>query len=485
VIDRICAILALSRRELGILAALFLVSLPAVTPRIYSSDEIEYFSYLRSLWFDHDVSFENEYRYFYERDVARAEGFHETFLERETEAGRRPNFGTIGCALLWTPFYAAGDLVARSGGGSHGIAADGFSYPYIAAVAYGSAFYGFVAVLLSIGCARHVLRLSRARDRSAGIDRASLMAGNVVCLGTPLVFYMYVAPPMSHACSAFAVALFVTIWLHVRATWTTPQVVILGLAAALMAMVREQDLFFAVGPAVDWAIAAAGRLRGTRLNERARVPLAAGVVGAIAFAIGVTPQLIAYSALNGHPGPSSYVTRKMDWGAPYAVDVLLSPSHGFFFWTPVAVIAVAGLAWFAIRDHGEARRVGAIALLMVALQVYVAGSVQSWNVAGAFGQRRFVALTVLLTIGLAVVFHQVTRSGARAAVIFVSAMCVWWNLALIAEFGTGLMDRQRLELGRNAYDAFITVPRLAPQLAYRYVVDRESYYRTRMKRNVE
>ena len=118
-IDRICALLALSRRELGVLAVVFVVSLPAVTPRIYSSDEIEYFSYLRSLWFDGDVSFENEYQYFYERDVARAEGFHETFLERETEAGRRPNFGTIGCALLWAPFYAVGDLVARLRPGSN------------------------------------------------------------------------------------------------------------------------------------------------------------------------------------------------------------------------------------------------------------------------------------------------------------------------------------------------------------------------------
>ena len=37
-----------------------------------------------------------------------------------------------------------------------------------------------------------------------------------VWLGTPLLFYMYVAPPFSHACSAFAVALFVTVWLRVR-----------------------------------------------------------------------------------------------------------------------------------------------------------------------------------------------------------------------------------------------------------------------------
>ena len=74
---------------------------------------MEYFAYLRSLWFDHDVSFENEYQHFYDAGIAQARGFHETFLERSTEAGRRINFATLGCAILWAPFYALGDLVAR------------------------------------------------------------------------------------------------------------------------------------------------------------------------------------------------------------------------------------------------------------------------------------------------------------------------------------------------------------------------------------
>ena len=126
---------AVTRRQWILLFCLFLFSLPAVTTRIYSSDEIQYFAYLRSLWFDRDLSFENEYRFFFDRGIAQSEGFHETFLERETEAGRRVNFGTIGCAILWAPFYAVGDLVAHATSARP----DGFSKPYVAAVAYGSA----------------------------------------------------------------------------------------------------------------------------------------------------------------------------------------------------------------------------------------------------------------------------------------------------------------------------------------------------------
>ena len=152
------------------LVVAFAISLPAVTPRIYASDEIQYFSYLRSLWFDRDVSFENEYQYFFDRNIGRGEGFHATFLEQYTEAGRRPSFATIGSAILWAPFYLAGDLVARVSGAER----DGLSYPYVAAVAYGSAFYGFVAILLSIAAARRVVG-------------DGLLAGVLVWIGTPLL----------------------------------------------------------------------------------------------------------------------------------------------------------------------------------------------------------------------------------------------------------------------------------------------------------
>src|SRR6476646_4974011 len=97
-----------------ILLAVFLLSVPAVTARIYASDEVEGFSWLHSLAFDRDVSFENEYQYFYNSGQVKNPGFHETFLEdRRTATGLRPNFTTMGAALLWSPFYAAGHVAAR------------------------------------------------------------------------------------------------------------------------------------------------------------------------------------------------------------------------------------------------------------------------------------------------------------------------------------------------------------------------------------
>ncbi len=435
---------------------LFAVSLPAVTARLYSSDEVQYFSYLRSIWFDRDVSFENEYRYFYDHDIAQSEGYRETFLERQTETGLRFNYGTIGCAVLWSPFYAVADLWTRVTGGAE---PDGYSKPYIRAVAYGSAFYAFLAVLLSIRAARIV-----------GGERGAVAAGYAIWLGTPLLFYMYVAPPFSHACSALGVAVFVSVWLHVRRTWSARGAFALGVAAALMGMVREQDIFIALGPAVDFAMSAYKGL-GVVSWKLGVVRALSGLLG---LGVGYVPQLVAYTSLNGHQGPASHVARKMFWDAPHGLQVLLSPEHGFFFWTPLALLAIAGLALMRTR-------VTTCLLIMIASQVYVAGSVASWTVAGAFGQRRFVCLTIVLVIGLAALVNAVTRTAADSrqarALTALVILTVWWNIALMAQFATGMMDRQRLEPARNAYNAFVTLPLETPALVYRYLTNRDSFYR--------
>ena len=197
-IRRLTRSLMLSRRELGTLLLLFACSLPAVTARLYSSDEVEYFSYLRSLWFDHDVSFENEYQYFYDHNIAQSGDFHQTFLELTTPAGGGSITGRSAARILWAPFYAVGDGVARAArAAGRDVAVDGYSRPYVAAVAYGSAFYGFAAIVLGIAAARRL------------VGAGALGSGLAVWLGTPILFYMYIAPPFSHACSAFAVALLV------------------------------------------------------------------------------------------------------------------------------------------------------------------------------------------------------------------------------------------------------------------------------------
>ena len=235
--------------------------------------------------------------------------------------------------------------------GDSSIAADGYSQPYVSAVAYGSAVYGWLSLMLSMVIARRLFgdRVAALRARDATAMPLALIAAIAVWIGTPLFFYMYIAPPMSHACSAFATALFVLAWLRVRERWSLRGMIALGALAALLAMVREQDVFVAIGPAIDWLVTfVRARARGdARCDARSGnwmrlvVNAAAGVA---AFAIAYAPQLMAYMAINGYPGPSRLVARKMSWMSPHGLQVLGSPRHGLFFWTPLVLLSLAGLA---------------------------------------------------------------------------------------------------------------------------------------------
>jgi hypothetical protein len=267
----------------------------------------------------------------------------------------------------------------------------------------------------------------------------------------------------------------------------------LGAAGALMLMVREQDVFFGVAVAMDWILARGlpAHRRATREGGRdvARGPLV-GVLAALGcFLVAYSPQVVTYYVLNGHFGPHASVGNKMAWTAPHALQVMFSPEHGFFIWTPLALIAIGGLVLAAFERQD---RVWFILLLMVGLQIYVGGSVQSWTVAGGFAQRRLISLTAMLVIGYSA-WSDYLQARVRGAVsepasarlvslvLFrvLTALCVYWNVALTAEFATGLMDRQKLDPRTNAYHAFVTLPRMAPSLAYRYLFERSSFYKPR------
>ncbi len=456
------------RASAWLLALVATLSLAAVTTRLAASDEIEFFSWLRSAAFDRDVDFRDEYQTFYDAAPDRLAGFKLTFLDLVNEAGRAPNFAPIGTAILWAPFYAAGHLAAMLIGAPR----DGYSHPYVVAVTWASALYGFAALLLTGSIVRQIV------GRGA-------VATIAIAIGTPLIFYMYVAPGFSHACSAFAVSLFLWTWLRVRSTWSMQGLVALGVTGALLPMVREQDVFFLAGPAIDFvrSIALARRADDAGASDRRRFadPLRAAAAGAAAFALAYLPQLLAYQALNGHPTPTRLVMRKMTWTSPHLLGVLISPQHGFFVWTPLAAVACVGLARLAAGRvpivHRDARWIAVLALVMIALQAYVSGCVESWTVAGSFGQRRFVAVTPLLALGLAAIVPPSSASRVQRWLVGAAiALCLWWNLGLMAQFGLHLMDRQRLTPADNARVTFTELPRLAPAIIWRYLTDRESFY---------
>jgi hypothetical protein len=450
------------RRGRRVLLAVFLLTLPLVTPRLRGADEIEYFAYLRSAVFDRDLDFENEYRHFYERDPQGLAGFKATFLDRREEATGRPiNFAPLGTALLWSPFY----LLAHGGVRLFGalgadLAADGFSTPYLAAVCFASAFYAFLGLLIS-----HVVLLRWG----AVSDAMATLAVLALWLGSPVLYYVTLAPGFAHAASLFATALLVLLFLRARArAGEGPRLLdwaLVGGAGGLAALVREQDGLLLVVPGL-WLLVQARRHFGSSLQR--------GAVMAAAAVLVFTPQLLAYRAINGGYGPSRLVGRKMSYASPHFLEVLFDPAHGLFFWSPLLLLAVAGLAAAIAwpRDREERLLTGLLGAGLLA-QAWINGCIESWSQAGAFGSRRFVGVTVVFAWGLGLLLHRLQPRLGRAPLAAAMAVFMWWNVSLMIQFGLRLMDRQRLEWPRVAVNQFTQVPPRLARVAVLFLTDRE------------
>jgi len=391
------------------LAVLLLASLPLVTPRIAESDAVEYFSYLPSLLLDGDLDFEDEYTVFFKEDPEGRAGFKETFLDLSTATGLKLNFGPIGTALLWSPFYLATHLVVGS--------EDGMSQPYRSAVSIASALYAAAGLFLCYRLARRYAP-----------PFASFAAVVALWWATSVAYHMYVAPGMSHAASLFAVAVFFSLWpwaasggVRRWAAW--------GASAGLMALVREQDLFFA----------AAALVAAFGLNDRRKRLVAFGAFGAAALVV-FLPQLAVYQVLYGRPWPAPQVQNKMIKYSPHFFEVLFSSEHGLFFWSPILLLFFAGGLWMVKKN----RVAGLVLLAAFLAQVYISGAVDSWTQAGAFGARRFVGATPIFAIWGALVFAALEPRMKKFGVAALASFFILWNVSLMIQFGLGLMDRRRL-----------------------------------------
>jgi hypothetical protein len=458
------------RALLGLLL-LFVAIAPLVTHRIYASDEIQYFAYTHSLFFDGDFDFGNQYLYFYESDRVKFKAIYDDLYNKREPLTNLPlNVAPIGTGLFWMPSFALAHsftLAANSLGAN--IRADGYSQPYIVAICLTSYLLGCAGLLLCSSLARRYFG-----------RRVSAVAVGALWLSTPLIFYTVVAPPWSHATSLFTVTLFLWYWDRTRRpqgrSWR--EWVLLGGAAGLMMLVREQDALFLVLPGVEATVALVaswkGRADGSSL-ARSVLRWASGMaLMAFTATIVFIPQLLAYQAITGRFGPSKVVQGKFNWTAPNFLNVLFSPDHGLIPWTPVLLLALFGLVLLWRVD-----RVLLLALLTAfLLQVYVAGSFLTWQSAGSFGQRRFINSTAIWVLGLCALVTWVLAYGwPKWLVGVILALFVFWNGGLLMQYALWCSpQRQGLDWA-IVIQGQLEMPGKAVSLLWDYVTNREIFYR--------
>jgi hypothetical protein len=352
------------------------------------SDGFSYYVYLPSWFLFGDTTLAAV-----ARDCCGGEFPQFTAIIRWPGTRRWVNAHPIGVAIMQSPLFAIAHLLTRW----TNLSPDGFSLYYQHAIGLAGA--GWVVAGLAM------LRRVLLRSFSDRVTAVTLLA---VLLGTNLYHYGTFDSSYSHPYSFFLFAAFM--WFTAR--WheepTRRTSVLLGIVSGLLVLVRHTNILFTAvfvlyglgaGEGISSRIA-------TLLRERKQVATIMAVAGLV-----IAPQLLIYYQATGHVLVSSYGELGFNWTSPQIAEILFGVRKGLFFWSPLLLIAVAGMVLLARSSRPAAAFVVPGALFLT-VHTYLIASWWDWQFGGSYGHRGFVDALPLFALGLATAFDRASQSAS-------------------------------------------------------------------------
>ncbi len=391
-------------------AVLFLFLSLRIDPEkriIQGVDGVGYTLWVRSLIGQGDLDFSDEIDRVHPGELPGA--------DQRTATGLRPDKYGVGVSILALPFYAVARVVDRAEGASGVLAEEGWTPVDRAALALSSIVWGWLGLVLA-----HRLALGVASPA------ASAVAVSLLAVGSNVLYYFVREPFLSHLDSFFALSL--AAYLIERA-WRqrldASAWLVAGLAAGLAATVRLTGLLFVAVPA---ALFVNDARRGERWPGPRLAALAAG------WLAGLLPQLVAWRVVYGSWWPDTYqgegFTHLL---APRIPQVLFSSRHGLLSWSPLLVVALAGVPELLRRAPAFGRGLVAWALLLL----WANASWEQWWLGHSFGHRGFICLLPFFAVALASFLDGPARRAPRGWLAAAIGAAVAWNgllmLAYLAE----------------------------------------------------
>jgi Dolichyl-phosphate-mannose-protein mannosyltransferase len=445
-----------------ILVLLFLLTLPLCNPWV-RGDGVGYYAFARSSLIEHNLDFSKDWL---EANssfrMGRLDADGNIVPTNYTATGHLENHFSVGPAILWAPFLVVAHcgVVVYDTFGGH-VAADGFSRPYIIAMALATALYGFLALWISFRLAREYMP-----------ERWAFLATLAIWFASSLPVYMYFNPSWSHAHSAFTVALFVWYWNRTRLNRSIKQWAILGTLGGLMMNVYYVNGILLLLPLVE-TLAGFWEARRTADWDSALRLFLKNILFALIVFLAFLPTFVTKKIIYGSYLNFGYGGLWIS-SSPAFFKVLYSSEHGLFSWTPIVFLAIIGLFLFRRYD----RKLSFSLIAVFVFYLYTIGCYVDWAGLSSFGNRFFVSLTSLFILGLAAFFDFLERAWTqRRAAVFASVtttLFILWNLGMIFQWGTHLIPaRGPISFREAAYNQVAVVPKEAAQTLKAYFMRRK------------
>ncbi len=266
-----------------------------------------------------------------------------------------------------------------------------------------------------------VIALWWKSSTASGTAHGVSLFGMVV--GTPLLFYGLFGPFFSHIASFIVVTAFLVLWSKSREDCSPCRWLNLGLLLGLATLVRPQNIMLGVVFLADIShLAQTARRSPSALLKNMFLPALLGLM------VGLAPRFPAYAVLYGSPLALPKL-EEMRWFSPHITKTLFSDYHGILPWTPIYLLAIAGLAWGLKIE----RRLCGGLLLVFLVQFYINAANEVWWSGGSFGNRRLTDYSIIVAWGLLFLMASSGRFLRSGTVIAISLCSIWTLTLLLAE----------------------------------------------------
>ncbi len=350
--------------------------------------------------------------------------------------GRKEIPHPIGPPLVWTPLiWIAEGAAAIADVFGADIPLHGYTDFHQRIVFFSSILFACGAVLLG----------RRVAHKAIGGSWSPTYAAIAVLLGTSLTYYATYMPSYGHAMDAGFSALFLGSWALTIGDHTRRRYVVLGLVLGVSALIRVQNFALGLTVAIEIAVAVISTLRrreeGWSRDALRLVGLGSLALGAAVLAF--TPQLFYWHQVYGDWFAMPQGALYTRFGSPMILQLLYAPRNGWFSTTPIAYLAIIGLALVPRR----ARLIGFGLAATVAVQVYLNSTILDWWGMNSFGARRLCSMTLPLVVGLASLLWRFGQRGSRlrrapalvwhAVALAILGPLVAWNIWRIGDYKHG------------------------------------------------
>ncbi len=367
---------------------------------VLESDAWGYYAYLPAIFIYHDLNFN------FNDKVMHGGHFNErlAYEYRILHNNRLGNKYFCGTALLISPFFVGAHYLSKLN--HHPL--DGYSRSYILAVNMAAVFYALAGLYF-------LFLLLNYYTSNLRVKIICLLA---IAFGTQVFYYSFAEPGMSHVYSFFTINLF--LW-GVKSFFDSYQkkyLFIASLALGIVFLIRPFNLIillsipFLAGSYIKFI----DGLQQVWVNKK---------VSAIAFLLFLSValiQAIIYYLQMKLWWVDSYPGEHFNFLKPNMLNALFSFRKGLFIYTPLILLAHAGL-FFIFRNN---KWLFFTYLFFFFVLTYLLSSWWMWYYGGGFSLRPFIDYFGLFAVLLAVFLDQTKYRNFTLGIIFI--LVVWCQI---------------------------------------------------------